>query len=70
MDNAPKFGFKHSQRRYRCTVCGHETWIGTNHTDKCWNHCTNCSWKGEGFGPGARMFGTMHREHLCIEGMN
>lgn len=49
MDNEPKFGLKHSQRRYRCTVC---------------------SWKGEGFGPGVGMFGTVHREHVCIEGMN
>jgi len=65
--SGPMFGLKYEHRRYRCTVCGHETTIGTNHTDSCLNHCTECSWKAEGFGPGVRMFGTVHRRFVCIE---
>lgn len=42
---------KYKLRPYRCTVCGHEKEIKTNHEVSCFNHCEGCSWKGEGFGP-------------------
>jgi hypothetical protein len=58
---SPEFGLKYDYRPYKCTVCGYETMIGTNHTDSCMNYCRNCSWKSEGFGPGVRMFGALHR---------
>lgn len=62
MDSAKRM--TREARPYRCEVCGHETMITTNHTDPCWNHCTECSWKGPGFGEGTHLFGTWHRFHV------
>jgi len=61
---------KYDHRLYRCTVCGNQTTIGTNHTGPCMSHCKSCSWKSTGFGPGVRINGTIHRNHVCIEGLN
>ena len=70
MSTEPKFGLKYEHRPYRCTVCGNQTTIGTNHTASCLSHCTSCSWKSIGFGDGVRINGTIHRTHVCIEGLN
>jgi len=41
---APVFGLLVAYRPYECTCCGHQTNISTNHTDVCFDFCTNCSW--------------------------
>jgi predicted nucleic acid-binding Zn ribbon protein len=66
----PKFGLKMKYRNYECTVCGNTQMIQTNHTDKCYDHCSDCSWKSQGFGPGILMFGTFHRlfKFIGLEG--
>ena len=46
---------------YRCTLCGNVESISTSHYGTVYAHCHGCSWKSEGFGPGIRMFGTVHR---------
>ena len=58
-----EYGLKREARPYKCDVCGHTDMVSTNHTAKILNHCKNCSWKGEGYGPGVHMFGTLHRTH-------
>jgi hypothetical protein len=45
MSSESKFGLPHGYRPYRCTCCGHEKKIGTNHTDRCADYCHGCSWK-------------------------
>jgi hypothetical protein len=32
-------------RVYKCTACGKEKDICTNHTGSCIDYCPNCSWK-------------------------
>ena len=60
--HTPEFGLPRQPRRYRCTNCGNEQQITTNHTDVCFDHCRECSWKGTwGNNPGAIMFGTWYR---------
>lgn len=58
---------KVERRPHVCTVCGAEQQISTNHREGCFAHCNGCSWKAEGFGPGVRMFGTVHRFFRCTE---
>lgn len=41
----PEFGLPRESRLYRCTVCGHQKKITTNHTDSCADYCNDCSWK-------------------------
>ena len=41
MDTLPKVRY----RAYRCTVCGHEQKIQTNHDGTCLDYCKGCSWK-------------------------
>ena len=36
---------KHTYKLYRCTECGHESKIGTNHWGKCSPRCPQCGWK-------------------------
>ena len=36
---------KSSRKRYRCTECGHESLIDTNHWGECYPRCTKCAWK-------------------------
>ena len=67
------FGLKHTYRPYRCTVCGHEQEIGTNHTGACSDICKGCSWKGEGFGAGHKipaLGGNTYRRFEFIEEEN
>lgn len=52
---ANTFGLKYEHRLYRCTLCGTESLVGTNHTSTCYNDCKGCSWKSHGFGPGLRL---------------
>lgn len=40
----PVFGLKVAYRPYKCTACGHEDSVSTNHTDLCYSFCNNCSW--------------------------
>lgn len=35
----------YSVKRYRCTRCGYERCIGTNHWGECYPTCPHCSWK-------------------------
>jgi hypothetical protein len=35
---------KYSHKKYRCTRCGHESMIGTNHWGPCYPFCKGCSW--------------------------
>jgi hypothetical protein len=32
-------------REFRCDNCGHVQQVQTNHEDKCFDYCKNCSWK-------------------------
>ena len=32
-------------RLYKCTACGHEKMISTNHQGECLDYCERCSWK-------------------------
>ncbi|MBF0553228.1 MAG: hypothetical protein HQK96_01580 [Nitrospirae bacterium] len=36
---------KYSMKKYRCTSCGHESMIGTNHYGQIYPRCKNCGWK-------------------------
>ncbi len=67
MSTKEAFGLKYEHRLYKCTLCGHETRIGTNHTSSCYNYCKGCSWKSVAFGPGMRMFGSVLRKFACAE---
>jgi len=49
---------KYSMKRYRCTTCGHESLIGTNHWGECYPRCTACGWKNP------MMMGMVHE---CLE---
>ena len=49
---------KHSQKRYKCTRCGHERLLGTNHWGECYPTCPGCSWKN----PMAS-----YVAHVCLE---
>lgn len=51
-------------RNYRCSCCGHEKKISTNHKTSCWSYCEDCSWKGLYFDPinqSSYLFGCVHR---------
>jgi hypothetical protein len=61
-DKSPKT-YKVEHKPYRCTLCGHEQDISTNHYGNVYSQCKGCSWKSEGFGPGQRIGpGPIHRE--------
>ena len=51
---------------YRCGVCGNVQSFSTNHYGQILGHCDSCSWKSEGYGPGVRMFGTVHRNFYWV----
>lgn len=36
---------KVAYRPYRCSACGHEKSIQTNHEGRCADWCPGCSWK-------------------------
>lgn len=42
----PRFGLLSTARPYRCDVCGHVHDVNTNHTDRCYSTCPECSWRG------------------------
>ena len=43
----PEFGLNRDLRPYRCTFCGHEEKLSTNHTSLIYSiYCKSCSWKG------------------------
>ena len=37
--------YKFTQKKYRCTECGHESMMGTNHWGECYPRCKKCGWK-------------------------
>jgi len=51
---------KVSTKLYKCSACGKEQLINTNHNGRCMDHCKGCSWQAMAF-PGVQMFGTWHR---------
>lgn len=53
-DQTSTWGMKLAYRPYKCTVCGHEEEIQTNHTGTVSNYCKGCSWKPS-FGPGHKI---------------
>jgi transcription elongation factor Elf1 len=57
----PKFRLKAKERKYECDVCGHTQMIMTNHTERCFNYCENCSIQGLEFGAGYEMGIEVHR---------
>lgn len=47
-----QFGLRVTYRPYKCTNCGHEQEIQTNHTGECMDYCKGCSWmpsQGKGY---------------------
>ena len=36
---------KYSIKKYKCSRCGREEQIGTNHWGACYPRCKGCSWK-------------------------
>ena len=49
---------KYTHKKYKCTSCGHESMIGTNHYGECYPRCINCGWKHP------RELGQVH---VCLE---
>ena len=48
----------YSEKLYRCTLCGHEYLLGTNHWGECYPKCKNCGWKRPM---------EMGQVHVCLE---
>lgn len=49
---------KYSQKKYKCTRCGHESLQGTNHWGKIYPICVKCGWKNPM---------CPQSEHACLE---
>lgn len=63
---APVFGLMIRYRPYKCTACGHESNISTNHTDVCYDYCTKCSWMCSKYP--AMIFGTHYYRAFAYNG--
>ena len=48
---------KITDKRYKCTSCGHEHTLSTNHYGETYGCCPSCGWKHR-LGPG---------RHVCLE---
>lgn len=61
----PVMGLYARPRAYRCTNCGTDQQISTNHTGPCFDFCRGCSW-APSFGMGAPMFGRTYRAFVFV----
>lgn len=58
--STPVFGLVKRYRAYKCTACGHEQEVQTDHTNKALAVCQHCSWMASKY-DGVTLFGTAHR---------
>jgi DNA-directed RNA polymerase subunit RPC12/RpoP len=49
---------KYTQKKYKCTACGHEGLHGTNHYGDIYPRCTKCGWMRPM---------EMGQVHVCLE---